>query len=123
MRDDAKLQAIPVETHARQGLPRVVHGRFVAPAGQDVQVLPVIHGVNPDGHPLALILHVAAGEDAAGEVPVAGLAVDCHLAGGRQDGNAVVLGLRGRGRTGPEDRDGKREPGAQGKSSHVRVSS
>ena len=121
--DRAELQAVAGKPIRSAHLPGVVQRRLVDPAGQHVKVLRVVHRVDPHGELLALVLHVAAGEDAAGKIPVVDLAVDRHLSRRGQHGNAQVLGFRRHARACPSrheetDRKQNRETSTPGITVH-----
>ena len=100
MGDDAELQAIPLETVIARGLAGVVERSRIAEASQDIEILGIVHGMDPDAVLVALVLDVATGKEAAREVPVADLAVHRHGTRRRQDLDAQVLGFRRRCRPG-----------------------
>jgi hypothetical protein len=74
----------------------VVMTEAACDARKHVEIILVVHRMKPRAVAVTLLLHVLAGEDATGEVPVVESAVDDDLARRRQHGNAVVLGLRAR---------------------------
>ena len=91
--EHAELEAVSLEAiSAATGL-WIVEGGGVSPTGEHIEVLRVVHEVKPDGVVVAVSLHVHAGEGAAGEVPVADLAIDHHLLGGEENAGGVVLGF------------------------------
>ncbi|OPZ23641.1 MAG: hypothetical protein BWZ02_03149 [Lentisphaerae bacterium ADurb.BinA184] len=87
------LQAVAGETVVALDAAGVVQRRQIHPAGQQVKVLRVPHGMEPDGVLVALVLDVAAGEDAGRQIPVADLAVNGHRPRPRHDLKVKVLGL------------------------------
>jgi hypothetical protein len=74
------LQAVAVETMAAKSL-GVVEGRRILPAGEQIDVVGIMHGMKPEGILVAQVLNIAAGEDTAAQVPVVGFAVHNDRAG------------------------------------------
>ena len=99
--DDPQLQAVTVPAVVAGDQPGMAQGRFVEPSCEHVEVLGVVHRVDPHPHLIAEVFDVAADEDAAGEIPVVYLTVDRHARRGGQDADIEVFGLSG-------SRDGRR---------------
>ena len=93
--DDAHLQAVALKAHVAGRDARVVERGRIVPAGEQVQVLGVVHGVEPDAHFVACRLDVAANQDAARQIPIVRAAVDRDLSRRRQDLHAQVFGFGG----------------------------
>ena len=104
LENDPQLQAVAREALVAGDRAGMAHRRLVDPARQDVEVVRVIHGVNPDRHLVAQVFRVTADEDPAGEIPVFGLAVDGDLARDGQDADPEVFGFGGTGAGCPDGR-------------------
>ena len=117
--DKTHLQAVALEAVTAGERAGVVHRRVVDPAGEQVEPLRVVHGVDPGAELVALLLGIAADEQATREVPVIDPAVDRHAAGGGQHPDAQVLGLGGVG--GRRGKQGEQNGGEGGcwKASHA----
>lgn len=74
---------------------RVVQGRGIDPARQEVEILGVIHRMEPHRVLVPQMLHIAAGKEAAGEIPIVNLAIRHDLAGCREYPQPPVLGFSG----------------------------
>ncbi len=93
-RDGAELQAVSLKAKVAFGA-WVVERRGVDPARQRVQVVAVVHDVEPHAVLVAQVFGVAAGENPTGQVPVIELAVNDHLPRRGQHLHAQVLGFGG----------------------------
>ena len=117
-RDGAELQAVARESHVAFH-PGVVERGRILPARQHVQVLAVVHRVEPLTVLVAQVLGVAAGENPSGQVPVIELAVDDHLPRRGQDADADVFGFRGERRSTQRTRDNEQQVSHEQFSFHI----
>ena len=93
-RDRAELQAVALEAHVALH-PGVVQRGRILPTRQYVQVLGVVHDMEPLAELVAQTLDVAAGENPSSQIPVIELAVDDDLPWRRQYLHVQVLGFGG----------------------------
>ena len=92
-RHGAELQAVARESHVAFHT-GIVERRGVFPPCQHVEVFGVVHRMKPLAVLVAQVFRVAAGENAAGQIPVVELAVDDHLPQRGQHLHVKVLCLR-----------------------------
>ena len=109
MGDDAELETVASKAVVGDGLAGVIQGRFVVPSRQDVEIVRVVHGVDPRCHRVPPVLHVATGEHARREVPVVRFAIDDDFSRRRQDSNAEILGFGGGQGRDPQENGDKRK--------------
>ncbi|MEX0669587.1 MAG: hypothetical protein WD060_03915 [Pirellulales bacterium] len=91
-RHGAELQAVARESHVAFHA-GIIERRGVFPPRQHVEVFGVVHRVKPLAVLVAEVFRVAAGENAAGQVPVVELPVDRNLASRGKNAEVQVFCL------------------------------
>ncbi len=83
-RQHAHLKAIAIEPVITLDAAGMVQRGQIHPSRQDVEVIRIPHRMNPNAVLVTLVLDIAAGQSASGQIPVIDLTIDDDLAQCRQ---------------------------------------